>query len=151
MKCPAIYNPASCEIRAVIRFLQNTKSSAEEIHRELCAVYGQNIMSEETARRWCRMFKDWRANKCSRWRAQWSAFSRERWSFSKCKSKGEGIPVTGRGGPQVCETSRLPRFLDNQITDGGEIVSLTRRLAAHYLQEGFWYTFLLEAESTQGS
>jgi hypothetical protein len=26
-----------------------------------------------------------------------------------------------------CETSRLPRFLDNRLTDGGEIVSLTRR------------------------
>jgi transposase len=29
-----------------------------EIHRELCAVYGQNIMSEGTVKQWCRMFKD---------------------------------------------------------------------------------------------
>jgi hypothetical protein len=41
--------------------------------------------------------------------------------------KGKAIPVTGRGGPEVCEASRLPRFLDNQLTDGGEVVSLTRR------------------------
>jgi hypothetical protein len=41
--------------------------------------------------------------------------------------KGKAIPVTGRGGPQGCETSRLPHFLDNRLTDGGEIVSLTRR------------------------
>jgi hypothetical protein len=41
----------------------------------------------------------------------------------KCKA----IPVTGRGGPQGCETSRLPHFLDNRFTDGGEVVSLTRR------------------------
>jgi hypothetical protein len=34
--------------------------SATEIHRELCAVYGQNIMSEGTVRQWCRMFKDGR-------------------------------------------------------------------------------------------
>jgi hypothetical protein len=30
----------------------------------------------------------------------------------------------GRGGPQDCETSRLPHFLDNRFIDGGE-VSLT--------------------------
>jgi hypothetical protein len=39
--------------------------------------------------------------------------------------KGKAIPVTGRGGPHGCETSRLPHFLDNRLTDGGE-VSLTR-------------------------
>jgi hypothetical protein len=31
------------------------------------------------------------------------------------------IPVRGRGGPQGCETSRPPHFLDNRLTDGGEI------------------------------
>jgi hypothetical protein len=41
--------------------------------------------------------------------------------------KGEkAIAVTGRGGRQDCETSRLPHFLDNRLTDGGE-VSLTRQ------------------------
>jgi hypothetical protein len=29
------------------------------------------------------------------------------------KGKGKTIPVTGRGGPQGCETSRLPHFLEN--------------------------------------
>jgi hypothetical protein len=33
----------------------------------------------------------------------------------------KAIPVTGRGGPYGCETSRLPHFLDNRITDGGEV------------------------------
>jgi hypothetical protein len=32
--------------------------------------------------------------------------------------KGKGIPVTGRGGPQVCETSNLPYFEDNRLRDG---------------------------------
>jgi hypothetical protein len=41
--------------------------------------------------------------------------------------KGKAIPVTGRGGPYDCETSGLPHFLDNRLTDGGEVVSLTRR------------------------
>jgi hypothetical protein len=31
------------------------------------------------------------------------------------------IPVIGRGGPQGCETSRFPHFLDNRLTGGGEV------------------------------
>jgi hypothetical protein len=41
--------------------------------------------------------------------------------------KGKAIPVTGHEGPQACETSRLPYFLDNRLRDGGEVVSPTRR------------------------
>jgi hypothetical protein len=41
--------------------------------------------------------------------------------------KDTAIPVTGTGGQFGCETSRLPHFLDNRLTDGGEVVSLTRR------------------------
>jgi hypothetical protein len=37
------------------------------------------------------------------------------------------IPVTGRGGSYGCETSKLPHCLDNQLIDGGEVVSLKRR------------------------
>jgi hypothetical protein len=59
-------------------------------------------------------------------------------------------PVTGHGGPQGCETSRIPHFLDNRLIDGGEVVSLTRR-PPFTPQEDSWYSFLLEAESTPGS
>jgi hypothetical protein len=45
----------------------------------------------------------------------------------KVKTAGKDIAVTGRGGPQGCETSRLPHFLDNRLTDDTEVVSLTRR------------------------
>jgi hypothetical protein len=41
--------------------------------------------------------------------------------------KGTSIPIKGHGGPLSCETSRLPHFLDNRLTVGGEVVSLTRR------------------------
>jgi hypothetical protein len=40
---------------------------------------------------------------------------------------GKTVPVTGRGGPQGCETSRLPHILDNRLTVGSKAVSLLRR------------------------
>jgi hypothetical protein len=44
-----------------------------------------------------------------------------------------------------------PTFsLDNRLTDGREVVSLTRRPAAVYPQEDSRYSFLLEVESTTG-
>jgi hypothetical protein len=39
--------------------------------------------------------------------------------------KGKAIPLRGRGIPCGCETSRLPHFLDNRLTDGGEVFRLT--------------------------
>jgi hypothetical protein len=50
MMCPVIDNPASCEIRAVISFLQAKSMSTVENRRELFAVYGQNVMSEDSVR-----------------------------------------------------------------------------------------------------
>jgi hypothetical protein len=49
-------------------------------------------------------------------------------AINKCLSvimqvKGKAIPVTGRGGPQGCETSRLSHFLDNRLTDGDKVIS----------------------------
>jgi hypothetical protein len=38
MMCPAIDNPGSCEIRAVIRFLDAKNMSASQIHRELYVI-----------------------------------------------------------------------------------------------------------------
>jgi hypothetical protein len=52
---PAIDNPASCEIRAVICSLHAKSMSAAGIHSEICAVYDQNVMSDG-------MFKDGRTN-----------------------------------------------------------------------------------------
>jgi hypothetical protein len=58
MMCPVIDNPVSCEIRAVICFLQTINMSAAEIHRELYAVHCQIGMCEGTVRQWCRIFRD---------------------------------------------------------------------------------------------
>jgi hypothetical protein len=62
MLCHATDNPASCEIRAVIRLLRAIIMNHVQICRELCAVYEQNVMSERTVRQWCRMFKNGRKN-----------------------------------------------------------------------------------------
>lgn len=45
-----IVSSASCEVRAVIRFLCAKGSSAAEIHRELCLVYEPTVMSERKVR-----------------------------------------------------------------------------------------------------
>jgi transposase len=54
--------PASCAVRAVIRFLHTEGQSAAEIHHRLCRVYGDNIMSDSCVREWCRKFRDGRTD-----------------------------------------------------------------------------------------
>jgi hypothetical protein len=71
------------------------------------------------------------------------------WSEYWNVKEGKIIPVTDRGSPQVFETSRLPHYLDNRLTNDCEVVSLTRR-PPFTPQEDSWYSFLLEAESTPG-
>jgi hypothetical protein len=39
----------------------------------------------------------------------------------------KAIRVTGRGGQYGCHMLRIPHCLDNRLTDGGEVVRLTRR------------------------
>jgi hypothetical protein len=51
--------PASCDVRAVIRFLRAGQCAAE-IRRRLCRVYGDNVMSDSCVREWCRKFRDGR-------------------------------------------------------------------------------------------
>jgi hypothetical protein len=60
--CPAIDNPASFEISAVIRFLHAKNMSAAEIHRELCEICGRNVMSEGTIGQRCGMLRDRRTD-----------------------------------------------------------------------------------------
>ena len=49
--------PASCKVCAVIRFLHAEGQSAAEIHRRLCRVYRDNVMSDSCVREWCRKFR----------------------------------------------------------------------------------------------
>jgi hypothetical protein len=53
--------------------------------------------------------------------------SQRAWRRIDKNVKDKTISVTGREGSQGCETP-LPYFLDSRLTDGGEVVSLMRRL-----------------------
>ncbi|GBM00655.1 hypothetical protein AVEN_118006-1 [Araneus ventricosus] len=54
----SIENPADCEIRSTICFLNAKDVKAAEIHRQISEVYGENLMSEGMVRKWIRAFKD---------------------------------------------------------------------------------------------
>jgi hypothetical protein len=58
MMYSVIDNPAICESHSAVHFLLAKNISAAKIHRELCAVYSQNVMNEGTIRQWGRVFKD---------------------------------------------------------------------------------------------
>jgi histone-lysine N-methyltransferase SETMAR len=49
---------ASCEVHAEIHFLHGEGQSVDEIHCQLCRVYGGNVMSDSCVREWCRKFRD---------------------------------------------------------------------------------------------
>jgi hypothetical protein len=45
-----VENPASCEIRSAIKFLNAKNISPAEIYRQVCEVYEQNAMSDGRVR-----------------------------------------------------------------------------------------------------
>jgi hypothetical protein len=57
-----IENPASREIRSVIKFLNAKNVRPAEIYRQVCEVYGENAMSDGMVIRWFRMFSEGRTN-----------------------------------------------------------------------------------------
>jgi len=57
-----ISNPADCEVRGVIRFLQVENVRPSEIHRRLVAVYGEHVMNTASVRKWCTMFRNGRTD-----------------------------------------------------------------------------------------
>jgi hypothetical protein len=61
--------------------------------------------------------------------------------------KRKAIPVTGRGGLQGPEMSRIPHRLENRLSYDGEVMGLMRP-PSFTPEISFSYSFLLEAEST---
>ena len=57
MKAP-ISNPADCEVRGVIRFLQAENVRPSEIHRRLVAIYGEHVLNAANVRKWCTIFRN---------------------------------------------------------------------------------------------
>jgi hypothetical protein len=54
-----IDNPADCEVRSVISFLNAQNVRAIDIHRQLTVVYGMN---KSNVRKWCRMLNEGTTN-----------------------------------------------------------------------------------------
>ncbi|GBO02914.1 hypothetical protein AVEN_269330-1 [Araneus ventricosus] len=57
-----IADPADCEVRSVIRFLNAKKVKPAEIHRQLVEIYGENVMTDGVVRKWIRQFNDGRTS-----------------------------------------------------------------------------------------
>jgi len=57
-----IENPAACEMRSVIRFLNAKNMTPAEIHRQLCDAYGEHAMTSSMVWRWVRLFNEGREN-----------------------------------------------------------------------------------------
>jgi hypothetical protein len=57
-----IENPATCEVRLVIRFLNAKNVCLTEIHRQIVEVYGEGTMNEGSMRKWCQLFNEGRTN-----------------------------------------------------------------------------------------
>ncbi|KAJ4426467.1 hypothetical protein ANN_27281 [Periplaneta americana] len=57
-----IDNPADCEVRSVIRFLNARHLKPAEIYRQLKEVYGDTVMNEINVKKWCEMFNNGQTN-----------------------------------------------------------------------------------------
>ncbi|KAJ4446934.1 hypothetical protein ANN_13636 [Periplaneta americana] len=57
-----IDDPADCEVRSVIRFLNVRHLKPAEIYRQLKEAYGDTVMNERNVRKWCEMFNNGRTN-----------------------------------------------------------------------------------------
>jgi len=57
-----ISNPADCEVRGMIRFLQAENVRPNKIHRRLVAIYGDHVMNAASVRKWCTTFRNGRTD-----------------------------------------------------------------------------------------
>jgi hypothetical protein len=57
-----IENPATCEMRPAICFLNAKNMTPAEIHRQFRDVYGEHATSGSMVRRWVRLFNEGREN-----------------------------------------------------------------------------------------
>lgn len=56
--------PADYEMMFVIKFSNVKKETLIEIYRQLCLLYGPDMMGKKSIRRWCRGLSGHRQNVC---------------------------------------------------------------------------------------
>ena len=56
-----IQSPAKCEVRSVIRFFNAKGKRPAEIHKQIVAIYGNN-MNWQNVTKWCREFSEGRTD-----------------------------------------------------------------------------------------
>jgi len=77
-----IENPAACEMRSVVRFLNAKNMTLAEIH-QLCDVYGEHAMSSSVVWRWVRLFNEGCENvRDDPWSSRLSVMIRENRQFT---------------------------------------------------------------------
>jgi hypothetical protein len=52
-----IQNPAKCEVRSFIQFLNAKRERPAEIHKQIVAVYS-NVVNRQNVTKWCREFSE---------------------------------------------------------------------------------------------
>jgi hypothetical protein len=56
-----IQSPAKCEVRSIIQFLNANGEHPAEIHKQICAVYG-DVMNQQNVVKWCCEFSEGRTD-----------------------------------------------------------------------------------------
>jgi len=56
-----IQNPAKCEVRSIVRFLNTKGECPVEIHKQIVAAYG-NVMNGKNGMKWCHEFSEGRTD-----------------------------------------------------------------------------------------
>jgi hypothetical protein len=57
-----IENPATCEVRPVIRFSEAKTIHPAEIYGQIVKAYDKGATDESNVRKWCRLFREGRTN-----------------------------------------------------------------------------------------
>ena len=60
-KAAPIQSPAKCEVRSVIRFLNEKRERPGKIHKQIVTVY-VNVMNRQNVTKWCREFSEGRTD-----------------------------------------------------------------------------------------
>ena len=119
-----ISNPADCEVRGVIRFLEAENVRPSEIQRRLVAVNGEHVMKAASVRKWCTMFTNGRTDlhdadrsgvvslsTQTHWSKRWNA-SFERMDVSQLAKGTKNVQkclvqLCKKLSPNICNTAKF--------------------------------------------